>query len=228
MHTIDLLFTKHEGSGECNSYELYKIIKSLTPEVIFEELSVSNFHRSYQEEKLRTLETDAIKLYLENHTVKHIPVDTFERPKSYDEQVDYMYARIFGNVFHGETRELRALVDQQVASAARYGFRFLNSRYNDEMFSKFIVLKERVLNLLGNDSLHRTNELEKEVIEKREEAMLTYIYRYCEEHQFSRGLFFIGSGHRASMLQKIRMHNEISATKLNWILHDPETVSISV
>jgi hypothetical protein len=38
----------------------------------------------------------------------------------------------------------------------------------------------------------------------------------------------MGSGHRVSMLQKIRMHNEISVTKLNWILHDPKTVSVSV
>jgi hypothetical protein len=43
MYNITLVCTKHKESGNCNSLELHKIIKAIKPEIIFEELSHSNF-----------------------------------------------------------------------------------------------------------------------------------------------------------------------------------------
>jgi len=66
MNNITLIFTRHEAYGNCNSEELYKIIESIKHEIIFEELSPSNYIRSYLEETLITLETTAIKMFLRN------------------------------------------------------------------------------------------------------------------------------------------------------------------
>jgi hypothetical protein len=43
MYNITVISTDHTESGKCNSDELYKIIKSINPEVIFEEMPNSLF-----------------------------------------------------------------------------------------------------------------------------------------------------------------------------------------
>lgn len=217
MHNISLIFTRHKTSGNCNSYELYKIIQSINPEVIFEELSFSNFHKSYEEKNLITLETNAIKMYLLEHPIKHLPVDTFFLNRSYDEDLEYMYNRILDNIAHNDPSNPINLI---AAYASSYGFRFLNSEHNNDLFRKFETIKAAVLNLLNDDRLFQINKLEKEVIEKRENEMLTNIYLYSRENEYRHGLFFIGSGHRESILQKIRKNNEIWKPKINWIIYD--------
>lgn len=63
MMKITVIFTQHEESGHCNSYELLNIIERIKPTVIFEELSQSNFDKSYADNNLDTLETNTIKKY---------------------------------------------------------------------------------------------------------------------------------------------------------------------
>src|SRR5690349_7112925 len=98
MYNITLICTRHKEIGKCNSFELEKLMESIQPDIIFEELSQSNFDKSYREGFLKTVETDAIKAYLQNHIIRHIPVDTYPRPYRYDEQVEYMYDRIIKNI----------------------------------------------------------------------------------------------------------------------------------
>lgn len=220
MYNIHLIFTRHFEDGNCNSYELYKIIESIQPDIIFEELSCANFHKSYQEGKLFTLETNAIKMYLLGHSTDHVPVDTFELPKSYEDNLNRMLDRITSDIRLAESRNLRNLINQLIAYANQHGFSFLNSKYNDEVMEKYNILKEAILNQLNEDRLFQIHKLEKETIENREEEMLRNIYQYSREHHYHQGLFFIGAGHRKSMLQKIKKYNEMEELKLNWIFND--------
>ncbi len=48
MHNIVLVCTAHTETGKCNSDELHKIIESLGPDVIFEELSSDLFDKFYK------------------------------------------------------------------------------------------------------------------------------------------------------------------------------------
>ena len=48
MYNIILLSTKHIESGKCNSFELYKIIETINPEIIFEEIPPSKFDAVYE------------------------------------------------------------------------------------------------------------------------------------------------------------------------------------
>lgn len=220
MFNIHLIFTRHFEDGNCNSKELYKIIESVKPEVIFEELSSANFHKSYQEGKLFTLETNAIKMYLLSHPIDHLPVDTLELPKLYEEERDRMLERITSNIKLDESRNLRNLIHQLAEYTNKYGFQFLNSKHNDELMEKYSFLKEAILNQLNEDRLFQIHQLEKETIDNREEEMLSNIYQYSREHQYHQGLFFIGAGHRKSMLEKIKKYNEMEELKLNWIVND--------
>ena len=82
MHNITIIGTVHEESGLCNSNELFKIIKTISPEVIFEEITLSNFNDHYEGKSNYKLETITIIKYLEIYPIKHIPVDIYEKIES--------------------------------------------------------------------------------------------------------------------------------------------------
>ena len=70
MYNITLISTRHDEVGKCNSNELYKIIESINPELIFEEIPPSYFDKYYIDRSCNNLETDTINKYLETHDVK--------------------------------------------------------------------------------------------------------------------------------------------------------------
>lgn len=216
MHNITLICTRHEETGNCNANELCKIIASINPEIIFEELSQANFDRSYKEERLFTLETNAIKMYLQSCDIKHIPVDTFNITRAHEEQHDNMYQRICSYNKTIERYDYRSATDELFQRAAYYGFSFLNSDHNDALFEKIRMLEEKILTLLNDERLFRVNDLRKEVIGKREDEIIQNVYNYSREHDYNQAILFIGSGHRKSMLEKIKVCEMHEHLKLNW------------
>lgn len=218
MHTITLVCTTHESCGNCNSFELFKIIESINPEVIFEELSQANSDRSYIDDKLFTLETSAIKMYRQFYTVKQVPVDTYEQPQFFDERVDNMFDTICGNKSITECGGFRDLVHQLISYKKQFGFGFLNSDLNDELLAKINTLEGTILELLNDNKLSETSRMKKEVIEKREETILNNIYEYSEAHEYSQAILFMGSGHRRGMIEKIRKYELGEGVKVNWVV----------
>jgi hypothetical protein len=192
----------------------------IKPDIIFEELSESNFHYFYDEQRPANLETNAIKLYLEGRPIRHIPVDTYDRPQSYAEQLDRMYDKVTGCNMIRECRILQKTIDDGRLLIERGGFSYLNGRLNDERIKAIGLLTEQVLAVLGNEELFSIRRLEKEVIEKREIEMLRNIYSYSENHPYNQALFFIGSGHRESILKKIAEFDATQEPKLNWVIRD--------
>jgi hypothetical protein len=223
MLNITLICTVHYEQGECNPIELCKIIEHIKPDIIFEELSKANFHCFYDELRAANLETNAIKLYLEDHQIKHIPVDTYDRPKYYDEQVDRMYDKVTSRNMIRECRMLQnAIVDGEVLTK-RDGFSYLNCTLNDERMKAIVLLTDQMLSILNNEELFRIRSLEKDVIEKREIEMLTNIYSYSKAHPYNQALFFIGSGHRKSIIKKIIEFDAAQESKLNWSIRDNDS-----
>lgn len=221
MYDINLVFTLHRESGNCNSDELFKIIETIRPEIIFEELSFDQYRQSYEEGRLITLETNAIKTYLLYYNAEHIPVDTYERPKSYDEEVDFMHDKLLHSTLR-ESSDLRCLIDYQQDKISRHGFDFLNSKYNDEYINQIDTLNRGILKIKNDGRLSRLYELFRKVTGDREDEMLGNIYGYSKQHQYNRALFFIGSGHREPMIKKIQLYNNQEQIKLNWILFQPQ------
>lgn len=220
MFSIILICTRHEEHGSCNSLELLKIIESIKPEVIFEELSYANFDKCYHENTLTTLETNAIKIYLLNHNIKHIPVDTYNLPRTYDEEVESMYNKILNNNLSVESNDLRRLIDKQMFLVNQYGFSFLNSNENDELFEQFNTLNEKIISILNSENLFRIYKLDKEIKEKREDEILNNIYNYSRDHNYNKAILFIGSGHRKSMIRKIEDYKLKEKIILNWTVYN--------
>lgn len=199
--------------------ELHKIIEEISPEIIFEELSYSLFDESYKEKKLITLETNAIKKYLQNHNIEHIPVDTYNLPNSYHQELDYMYNRVINNN-KIESHHLRNLLNKQSLLEMHHGFSYLNSNQNDELFEEVTILREKILKNINDENLFRIDRLEKVVIEKREYEIINNIHNYSKEHIYNQALLFIGSGHRKSIIKKIEKYELKEKIKLNWMLYN--------
>jgi hypothetical protein len=219
MYNITVICTKHKEFGNCNSMELNKIIESIKPEIIFEELSDTNFHKCYYENSLITLETIAIKKYLQNNNIKHIPVDSYELPNSYYDDLDYLYYRIIYNNKIPDSQRLLDMLNNQSLFEDQHGFSFLNSNQNVELFEEINNLKVRILKAINEENLFRTDRLEKEVIKNREYEIINNIYNYSQDHLFTQAILFIGSGHRKSIMEKIDKRKLQENRALNWTLY---------
>ncbi|MYY43942.1 hypothetical protein [Elizabethkingia anophelis] len=216
MATVNVIFTRHKEWGSCNSTELYKIIESIHPDIIFEELSELCYSKIYEDKSLLTLESNAVKLYLQTVNIKHIPVDTYPLPDSYYKDLNFMLDKICHQTGIRESFTLRRTLDQQEDYIWQHGFSFLNSPTNDLFFEEIGNLKEKILLVLDSDRLNKIARMEQEMIENREEEMLRNIYAYSKEHEFNQAVFFIGSGHRKSIMQKINVYKTNQTHKLHW------------
>mgnify|MGYP001092206003 CR=1 FL=1 len=220
MYNITLIYTRHKESGNCNSIVLYNIIEQIKPEIIFEELSYTNFDQCYNQMSLVTLESRAIKRYIQNHQAKQIPVDTFPLPQYYYEELDRMYNKICNSNTIHESRVLQNLLKHQSRLEDQYGFQFLNSDVNDRLFEEINLLTEALLNILNDETLYRIRRLEKEIIERREYEILKNIYDFSIKNLFNQAIVFIGSGHRRSLMALIEQFEKEENLKLHWMMYN--------
>ena len=204
MHSITLICTAHKDWGQCNSTELYKIIEEIKPQIIFEELSPSTYqdcycYNSWGFTKIKTLETAAIKNYLENHQIKHIPVLDSQLHDDFDlmqrEVQDYNY---------------RYLVEKLMALKWEYGFKYLNSEDCEGIFADIRTLQKTILN--ENEKFSRAYE----DVDRYENEIIKNVYKYSAEYSYSKALMFIGAAHRKSIIKKIKEQEKVSKLKIVW------------
>src|SRR5580692_6654643 len=76
MHRITLVCSSHRESGSCNAGELLRILQTIGPDTIFEEVHPSNLN-SYNKS---TLEGRAVTRYRELKSCQRAPVDLYDLP----------------------------------------------------------------------------------------------------------------------------------------------------
>ncbi len=217
MHNIILIGTAHNEKGQCNSDELFKIIKFINPDVIFDEIPFSNFNEYYVTKTQRSLESDAINQYLKNHDVKILPVDIDISQESsiYKNEISNIFYPIFKN------EDFIKLDNEKDELMIKEGFRYLNSNEFLDFLEKKMVLEKQILEsepdkdrLLSIYKLFQITEHD-----KRENAMLQNIYKYSIENRYKQAVFLIGSEHRKSIIPKIAGYEKQSTIKLNWTMY---------
>jgi hypothetical protein len=207
-----LFCTRHGEAGNCNVFELYKIIVQLSPDVIFEEIPPCLFDEHYKNMTREKLEANAIKLYLSDHNIKHIPVDLdVIMPQSFWDDNKYMFEQI-----EKKNSEFCRLCDYDSQYARQYGFNYLNSIYCININKDKDIEMEKTLKIINDKKLFEIFELWNSINEKRENEMINNIYNYCKENIFDRGIFFIGAAHRESIITKIKKYSEIKELKIKW------------
>ena len=217
MRNVTLICTEHGENGACNVDGLYYIIKKISPEIIFEEIPPSFFDAYYKYKNRNNLESIAINKYLESHQIKHIPVDYYDIPNSFDADNRDMYGRI-----EAVSPKYRRLVDAHVSNVNRFGFKYLNSVNCNNLWNDIYSETEDTLQYLNNEKYIIIYKLWNNIMEKRENEMINNIYSYSKEHRFDRGLFLIGAAHRKSIINKIQKY---SGTELvNWNINKYDNI----
>jgi hypothetical protein len=214
MYNITLVFTAHLEMGKCNSMELYNILIKISPEIIFEEISNDRYDAYYNEKSFYTLETDAINMYLQNHKIEHIPVDTYDFP-DIREEVDY-----FHTVIEKNSKEYCELVIDEYNRTIEDGFLYINSKENKSLIEKLHIIEKGIVEKFNNENLSRIYKLWNEINNKREDVILKNIYDFSYRNKYDKALLLIGAEHRKSILKKIEKYKMQEEIKLNWKLYE--------
>ncbi len=216
MYRITLIATGHKENGICNSNELQKIIEQVNPDIIFEELSFPGFAAIYEGPRSDTLETNAIKLYLQKHPIAHFPVDMDGNElvdKRFKSEIEEMF-KLFAN-----SREYNNLAIQLNILSERLGFSYLNGDQCRELLKRRYFLEDTILKMTNHESLFRTYKDWLEINDKRENAMIRNIYKYSDLNKYNRALFLIGAEHRESIIDKIPKFERNNKLELDWIFN---------
>lgn len=209
MNNITLVNTVHYEIGKCNSDELFKIIESLRPDVIFEELNEKLFDKFYTENQLphEPPEVKSIKKYLQHNNINHFPVDIDPIPNLSSQQIEYMFDTF--KKYH----IYKILLDEGEYLTKQEGFVYLNSDKCSEIFQKLRIKEKELIQFeVNRDLISQIYKLFYEEQDNRENAMLQNIYNYCNTNQFNQAVFLIGVAHRNSIMQKVAK----SDSKANW------------
>jgi hypothetical protein len=235
MYDIILVFTHHSELGKCNSDELYKIIESIKPDVIFDELPLAAFNMFYSDsfeiyqinKRLLTqippevpLEIKCIKKYKQYYDVGVFPVDidVSRRLAKYHDEIAFMSLTFFQN------EEYQKLDNENDMLTRLEGFHYLNSdKFLEFLERKRAIEKDIIEAEIGKRRLFDIYHLfQAEQYDNRETAMLDNIYYYSKEIQYKQAVFLIGAGHKKSIMQKIASLEKLSEIKLNWTLYGNE------
>ena len=210
MYNITLICTTHIEIGNCNLRELCRIIEENNPEIIFEELSLAVYNECYGIQNRITLETSAIKLYLQKRKIEHIPVVGSELTSDLEGKFKLMT----------NNEDYCNLIESLMSSEEKLGFQFLNSEQCEELFEKIKTIEKLILKNNDDEILFRINQLGDETVDNYENEIIKYVYCYSETHNYNIAILFIGAAHRKSIIQKIQEYQMNQKIKLNWTFYN--------
>lgn len=209
MFNITLLSSFHKIHGKCNPDELYTIIEKIHPEVIFEELDYDEFGTIYSAGyQPYTIEAITIKKYLQEHLIKHFPVDNYPI-----NETDFLSDT---QIIWDNSSEYRALWNHNLLKIRQDGYYYINSNEQVEILNRIGIIEETVLTKLNNAKLLRELKKEKALNDTRENEMLRSIYNFSKQYPYDYALFICGAEHRKPLKQKIKEYAEKGSISLNW------------
>lgn len=214
MPEIILINTVHEEIGLCNYMALYKIICKENPEVIFEELTKEAFDACYNFQSIITLETLAIKMYLLNHSIKHLPMVNNNIGLEFNNKMNFLT----------QNKSYCRLIDKLNEYEYNYGFQFLNSDLCIELFDEIKELERVIFVEHKDENLNNLNRLSDMAIDKYENGIIENIYKYSEENVFNKAIMLIGAAHRKSIIHKIQEYQTNHKVKINWTFYGNNVV----
>jgi hypothetical protein len=116
MPRIAFVGTVHDENGLCNHEELFNILRTIEPEVIFEEIRPPDFDLFYAAKS--TVECKAIVKYRQYRTPTQVPVDRYEIPRELVSDFKEQLGRIFDYV-DDKTQECWLIMDELDRSSCR-------------------------------------------------------------------------------------------------------------
>ncbi|MCL2721384.1 MAG: hypothetical protein FWD47_08610 [Treponema sp.] len=216
MHNIILIGSYHRNKGNCNHFELLKILEKIKPDVIFEEKPPSNYDVYYKDKTRSCLESDAVNLYLEKNNLTQVLVDDDIMPP---DKSEYMY-----NQIEKRSHNYRNLIDTNSIYTEHYGFRYLNSVDCLKYYHAIENEIDETLKFINDEKLFPIRKSWLKWLEKRDNVMMTNIYNYSKNNYYNTGIFLVGTAHRGSIIEKIPEYNSNEGIILNFNYSDYEDI----
>jgi len=215
MSSIVLIATRHSNSGLCNSDELLKIIADIAPDVIFEEIPGDKFKAVYDSPRDLTLETSAIKRYLQKDPIDHFGVDlVIDHPT---ENFFRNEMKLFFGLARYDSEEYCDLLQELEDNTQLYGFPYLNGEECASLLTRIRALEASILEQRNDNALIERYFHWLRFIKSREEEMVRNIYNHYRNRKYEKGLLLVGAEHRQPIIEKIKVREATSEQKIDWI-----------
>jgi len=163
--------------------------------------------------EIEPLEIKAVKRYLQDHDIKHIPVDIEPDPNTTMQDIEYMF-----HTFK-KYEVYKNLEAEQSKGAESDGFSFLNSKRFTQLLEEMKLIELQLLEFIVNRAqISRIYKIFYEEQDNRENKWVQNIYEYSKGHSYDNAIFYCGASHRKSIVQKIQKYEKEESFKLNWLL----------
>jgi len=215
MNSIIFIATGHREHGLCNSDELLSIIERIAPEIIFEEVPPAKFAAIYEGKCGDSLETIAVKKYLQKTSVIHIPVDL-----DVYEETEAEFRQGVATVHHlayFRSSVYQDLNNKHICNAERLGFPYLNSNQCSSFFERKRLLEREALEGIGDNHLSEKYNSWLNFVDSRENEMLRTIYNYSDLNKYETAILLVGAEHRKPIFDKIKRFENSTSQKIEWI-----------
>jgi hypothetical protein len=208
---IILIGTVHKELGACNENELIRILETIGPDVIFEELRPSDLEARYRDKSKHTLEMRAITKYLEVRPARQVPVDDYKVPESFGRNM-----RSLEHFVESRSRDYCAVMDDIHQMESEFGFRCLNSPNHIAQIKKSDQLFKETVYKYGSEDLKKLLSMWDEQVRSRENSMLDNVYGFCRTSTFTDGVFLVGAAHMPSIIEGIESRMKQESSLVDW------------
>lgn len=210
--------------GLCNAEELLKILREIEPEVAFEEICPSDFDSYCKDGTKWSLEAQAITRYLEFRSLRRVPVDRYDIPKSLIAESKRKIDCVFDYV-EQTSQEYLELDEAKNNRAYQYGFEYLNSVGFANTMARIHAIEEQTIVGTHDQDLICGLERWRQLTQRREAEMIGNIYEYCRENVFDTGVFLVGAAHKTGIVHEIEKCARTDAYLIRW--NSPMAISLS-
>jgi hypothetical protein len=211
MHNVIVLGTFHTEVEACTSQELLRIVKQISPEVVFCEAPAEIFPDMIAAEKnFNTPEIKVIRELLKESKIKIIPVDIYGIAVD-DNRIDEMF-----DLFGRKMENYKNAVLIQIDETYEKGYCFLNSKENDKINFDKVLMEREIVTRENNRELSLDYVNWVKWNNYRENHWIKLIQEYIDENKFNSAVLMVGSAHRVGLLHKTTELEFNGKSHLTW------------
>jgi pheromone shutdown protein TraB len=210
---IYLISTVHREKGKCTSESLFEILDKIKPDVVFCETSKELFDSFRQGNINTSLEFNAIDKLSKYHSFSFVAVDSFPQPdRIFRKQIEQLFDIIGLDKYYSQAWS------KNNKKTNLYGFEYLNSIENTQIFDEMSKREKKVISQLDNLEFKIAYQKWLQIIDNRENEMLENINSYVEHNEFEKAVFLCGAAHRKSIIEKIYKSKTKEQLKVSWTI----------
>ncbi len=120
------------------------------------------------------------------------------------------------NLFGRHSAEYRGLYKKRQLFAYDKGFPYLNSEDWTLVSKRMEMLEEQVVKSIDDDKLNQRYNEWLNVLDIRNNEMISNIYKYVDTNQCKKGLFLVGVEHRRQIMEKIPKFGNNHHLRVVW------------